>query len=244
MDLLREFNMKYLGQSEYDPTTASLSKSFYNEFLSLSAVGNDIRPTIASSRPPSPRALLRSSFGKLSASHSFIQDACFETSYVLVLKSGFFEPADIPALHQCHPLLSHLLCACVHLRHYDFRWLALYNLDWDKQQSLDRDKAYTFLACLLHYNLSVASTIRFLGNNYTGAFRDVLSIGVSLHSHGIAETLISHYSRVMIVGCPNYLNASASRDNALLYWPKGNHLSILTKTDEVMNTMSKEEKNN
>jgi hypothetical protein len=202
MDLLQEFNKKYLGQSDYDPTAASLGKSFYNEYLLLSAVGNDIRFTTVLSQPPSPCDLLRSSFGKPSASHSFVQDACFETSYMLILKSGFFKPTDILALHRCHPFLSHLLCACVHLRHYDFLWLALYNLDWDKQQSLDCDKAYAFLACLLHYNLSVASTIRFLGNNYTGTYGDVPSIVKSLHSHGIAETLISHYSRVMTVGCP------------------------------------------
>ena len=95
MDLLREYNKKYLVKSEYDPTAASLGKSFHDEYLSLSAVGNDIHPTTASPRPPLPHGLLRSSFGKPSASHSFVQDACFETSYVLVLKLGFFEPADI-----------------------------------------------------------------------------------------------------------------------------------------------------
>ena len=244
MNLLREFNKKYLGQSDYDPTAASLGKSFYDDYLSLSAVGNDIRSTTTSPRPPSPRVLLRSSFGKPSTNHSFVQDACFETSFVLVLKSGFFEPADILALHSCHALLSHLLCACVHLHRYDFLWLAQYNPDWGKQQSLNRDKAYAFLACLLHYNLSVASTIRFLGNNYTGAYRDIPSIVESLRSHGIAETMISHYARVMTVGCPNHLNASTSRDNALLYWRKGNHSSIRAKIDQVMATMNKEEKNN
>jgi hypothetical protein len=117
-------------------------------------------------------------------------------------------------------------------------------LDWDKQQSLDRNKAYAFLACLLHYNLSVASTIRFLGTNYTGAYRDILSIIESLHSHGIAETLISHYARIMTMGCPNHLNVSTSCDNAHLYWRKGNHPSIRTKLDQVMTMMNKEEKNN
>jgi hypothetical protein len=138
MDPLREFNKKYLGQSKYDPTAASLGKSFYDDYLSLSAASTDIRPsTTSSTRPPSLHDLLRSSFGKPSASHSFVQEACFETSYVLILKLGFFEPTDILTLHWCHPLLSHLLCACVHLCHYDFLWITQYNLDWDKQQSLN-----------------------------------------------------------------------------------------------------------
>jgi hypothetical protein len=191
MALLREFNKKYLGQQDYDPTAASLGKSFYDKYLSLAAIGNDIRPNEKSlPRPPLLRNLLRSSFGKPSTSHSFVQDACFKTSYMLVLKSGFFKRVDILALHRCHPLLSHLLCACICLHHYDFLWLAQYNLNWDKQQSLSRDKARAFLACLLHYNLSIASTIRFLSNNYTGACRDIPSIVNSLCSHGIAKSLI------------------------------------------------------
>jgi hypothetical protein len=76
MDLLREFNKKYLGQSDYDPTAASLGKSFYDAYLLLYAVGNDIHTnTTSSTQPPLPCNLLRSSFGKPSASHSFIQDA-------------------------------------------------------------------------------------------------------------------------------------------------------------------------
>jgi hypothetical protein len=111
MDLLCAFNKKYLGQSDYEPTVASLGKSFYYDYLSLLTIGNDIRTTAASSpRPPTLGDLLCSSFGKPSACHSFVQDACFETLYVLVLKSGFFEPADILALHHCHLLLLHLLC--------------------------------------------------------------------------------------------------------------------------------------
>ena len=50
MDLLREFNKKYLGQSNYDPTAASLGKLFYDDYLLLSAVGNDIRANDA--QPP------------------------------------------------------------------------------------------------------------------------------------------------------------------------------------------------
>jgi hypothetical protein len=231
MDLLREFNKKYLGQLDYDPAAASLGKSFYDEYLLLSAVSNDIRPNATSlPQPMSLRNLLRSSSGKLSASHSFVQDTCFETYYVLVLKLGFFKPADILALHRCHPLLLHLLCTCIHLRYYDFFWLAQYNLDWDKQQSLSHDKAHAFLACLLHYNMSVA-------------YRNIPSIVNSLRSHGIAESLILHYSRVMTTGCSNHLNASTSCENELLYWRKGNCPSIRAKTDQVMTTMNKEEKN-
>ena len=69
--------------------------------------------------------------------------------------SGLFEPQNILALHACNPLLSHLLCTCIGLHDYDFLWLAQYNPDWNSLELLSDDKAYAYLACLLHYNLSI-----------------------------------------------------------------------------------------
>ena len=58
MRLLREYNKKYLGQENYDPSTASLGESFYTRYLSLSAVGNDAYTNDApSTMRPSPHSL-------------------------------------------------------------------------------------------------------------------------------------------------------------------------------------------
>jgi hypothetical protein len=111
MHLLCDFNKKYLGHEDYDPNAASRGKPFYDNYLLLAAVGNDnTYNNNPPPRPPSPRDLYRSLFGHPSKNHSFLQDACFETLYLIVLKAGFFEPANILALHECHPLLSHVLC--------------------------------------------------------------------------------------------------------------------------------------
>jgi hypothetical protein len=48
----------------------------------------------------------------------------------------------------------------------------------------------------------------------------------------------------MTVGCPNHFSASTTRDNELLYWRKGNHLSIKAKIGQVMATMNKEKHRN
>jgi len=230
MRLLREYNKKYLGYAKYDPLTASLGESFYARYLSLSAVGNDARANdVPSTTRPMPRTLLRSTFGRPSPNHSFHQQACFETAFVAILKLGFFEPTNVLALHDCHPLLSHLISTCVHLRHHDFSWLAEYDTAWSTQDTLRDDKAYAFLACLIHYDLSIANTIRFLGNNYTGEYRDIPSTVASLRACDIAESLLEYYSRVMTVGCPNHFNATTTPDNALLYWLRGKHPSIRAK---------------
>jgi hypothetical protein len=54
-----------------------------------------------------------------------------------------------------------------------------------------------------------------------------------LHVQGIVESLMAHYSRVMMMRCPNHFNATTTRDNALMYWRKCNHPSIHTKIDQV-----------
>jgi hypothetical protein len=39
-----------------------------------------------------------------------------------------------------------------------------------------------------------------------------------LCAHGIAESLIMHYSCVMTAGCPNHFNATTTCNNTLLFW--------------------------
>jgi hypothetical protein len=151
---------------------------------------------------------------------------------------------DILALHESHPLLSHLISGCVHLQQHNFLWLAKYDTAWAAQDTLSANKAYAFLACLIHYNLSITHTIRFLRNNYTGKYHDIPSVVASLRTHGIAKTLIEHYSRVMTGGCPNHFNTTTTCKNVLLYWRKGNHPSIRAKLNQVLTTMNKKELNN
>ena len=61
---------------------------------------------------------------------SFHQEPTFQTTYIVILKGESFSPGDIITLFETHPLLSHLLSACVHLQDYDFLWLSEYILAW------------------------------------------------------------------------------------------------------------------
>lgn len=85
--------------------------------------------------------------------------------------------------------------------------------------------------------------MRFLGNNYTGAHRDVNKIATILRKH-VPEDLVEKYIRVMTVGCPAKFNYETTRENAFHYWKQGNNPSIQRKLAQVMSTMNKEERNN
>jgi hypothetical protein len=80
--------------------------------------------------------------------------------------------------------------------------------------------------------------VLFLGNNYTGAYRDIPVIVDTLHSHGIA------IAKTMTAGSPNHYDATTTHENMLLYCRKGNHPSIKAKINQVMSTMNKEEQHN
>jgi len=44
MQLLLEYNTKYLRYTDYNPSATALGKSFYAKYLLLSTTGNDISP--------------------------------------------------------------------------------------------------------------------------------------------------------------------------------------------------------
>ena len=84
MHLLKEFNHKYFGYADYNPSAAALGQSFFDEYLSLATIGNYISTTRKNGTqlvsPPSPTAFIRGSFGRPSKNHAFHQKACFETT--------------------------------------------------------------------------------------------------------------------------------------------------------------------
>ena len=72
------------------------------------------------------------------------------------------------------------------------------------------------LACLFHYNLDVSLLMRYLGQNYTAAHRDVQHV-VKCISPYVDSYLIPHFIRVMTAGYPNVMNAESSRENYVKY---------------------------
>lgn len=83
MELLWEYNAKYLGYTDYDLTRAALGEAFYTSFLFLATLGNDIGPTISPgfwktrNVPPKPHTILTQGFAKPSQDHLFHQEASF-----------------------------------------------------------------------------------------------------------------------------------------------------------------------
>ena len=72
------------------------------------------------------------------------------------------------------------------------------------------------LACLFHYNLDVSLLMRYLGQNYTAAHRDVQHVVERISPH-VDSYLISLFVIVMTAGCPNVMNVKSSSENSVKY---------------------------
>ena len=228
--------------ADFDTTAASLGELFYSR---LTSSRDDIlRDVPWISSLPSKTDLLLTRFGRPDSKHSFTQDASFETTLLQILCSGLLDVTDTTTLADTHPLFLHLASSSVSLRQYDFRWLQSYNPDWASQTAIPPAKQYAMLACLFHYDLNTSLLMRYLGNNYTGAYRDIDNIVSTLYKLKVSPDLINKYTRVMLTGCPNHFVADTTRANALLHWRLRNHPSIDKKLPQVQATMNKEDRNN
>lgn len=242
LEHLTEFNKKYLGASDYDVTAAALGEIFYSN---LTTCNDALLDTPLWTRGlPTRLDLFRTKFGRQDLNHSFGQEACFETTLLHTLCSGYLAPPDTVAVCATHPLIGHLAATKVAYASYDFRWLREYNIDWDNQKVIDPAKQEAMTACLFHYNLDTSMLMRYLGNNYTGAYRQVDEIVKKLRALKITESLTEKYVRVMLTGCPNHFVAETTRANALLHWRMRNGPTVAKKLDQVDKTMNKEDKNN
>ena len=99
---------------------------------------------------------------------------------------------------------------------YDFRWLRKIDTNWSSQTSISPRKIRAMTAALFHYNFSVSNLMRWLGNNYTGAHRDIQYIVQRIRPH-VDPDLVSRLIQVTQTGAPAHFNAETSRDNVLEY---------------------------
>ena len=194
---------------------------------------------------PTPSQLLTKGFGRPDRKHSATQTASFETSILLFLKygSGYLDQATLNTFKDLHPLIHHMHKMIPVMAAYDFTWIREIDSTWATQTTLNKNKLKAYTAALYHYNFNVSFLMRMLGNNYTGAHRNVQYIVERVRPH-VEPYLLQHLVRVLQTGAPAYMVAETSRENVLKYWRKGNNPSVLMHADQTKKTMVKEERNN
>ena len=94
------------------------------------------------------------------------------------------------------------------------------------------------LAATFYYDMDMATVIRFLGNNYTGEYRNSEDIIAIFKETKCDKDVVKDLQRLYNVGAPHKLNASSSHQNILEIFRYGNHSSIFKNTDKASKTMN------
>ena len=121
--------------------------------------------------PTKLQVLQDSAFGKPSLQHSFTSQACFEHTLIFLLKNNFLDDSDTMNLLSSHPLFQHLHKMLTWSSNISFMDIRDPIKNYADQKSIDTSRVKTFQAAIIHYNLDIPTLIRFLGNNYTGEYR-------------------------------------------------------------------------
>lgn len=224
---LKQYNEVYLG---LNPDTDGTNQT------------GESTPLAWKAELPTAAKLCCQEFGPPRQDASFTQEGCMETSLHLLLSSGYLPDKDRAVLLGTHVLVKHLDKMRRALLTCDFRWIRNIDKNWENQTEISSKKSLAMLACLFHYNLDVSLLMRYLGQNYTAAHRDVQHVVERISPH-VDSYLIPHFIRVMTAGCPNVMNAESTRENSVKYWRAGNNPSIAKHLPAVMKTMNKEERN-
>ena len=99
-----------------------------------------------------------------------------------------------------------------------------------------------FVAAAIHFDMHIPSVIRYLGGNYTAAYRDVPSI-LNLVKDKVSDNLFLDMKRILEVGAPNFLVAESTQTNFETYRKYGNHPTLSQNIVKVRKVMNKEERN-
>jgi hypothetical protein len=191
---------------------------------------------------PTKGELICKGFGRPSLNHSFTREKHFTDVLIHIFKSAYLDPDSEHNLRRCHPLFDHLKKVIYTLKKHDFSTLTKYNKNYASQTEIPVSRVKNFLAAAIHYDLHIPSVYRYIGGNYTAAYRDIPEI-LSHIKNVVPHDIYTDVHRIFTHGTPRIFRAESTRENFDKYRQYGNHTSIDKFQDKVRVLMNKEEKN-
>ena len=187
--------------------------------------------------------LKTSGFGKPSPDHSFTSEACFEHTFIHILRSDLLSPQDLKTVLHCHPLFEHLFQILTQTKIMDFSSLKNPIANFSEQKYIATSRVKQFLAVIPYYDLDLPALIKSLGGNYTGKHSDLSSTLKALRVAHCDKVDISDVKRTLLTGCLNKMNAFSSYPSFLEFKRCDNHTTIKKNIDQVIKNLKKENRN-
>ena len=88
----------------------------------------------------------------------------------------------------------------------NFSELREYDLNYASQEEIPKERLQLFMACLFHFDPSMANVMRYIGNKYTGGYCNVKA-SVNRMRGLVDDDFPTLYARVMTLGAPSHFVA-------------------------------------
>ena len=128
------------------------------------------------------------------------------------------------------------------LKNYDFSWLQQPRTDYATQEEISQERVKATTACAIHYGNDIGLVTRYLGREYTGAWRDIPSILAKAAPY-VNSNILKAMKRILNLQVPSNINWEESAENKQAFIDRGNNPSIEANKKKVDKTMNKEERN-
>jgi len=104
--------------------------------------------------------------------HTFTSEASFEHILIFVLKGSFLLESDKENLLNTHPLIKHFNKMLNWSYNIQFADITNPIKKFATQKGIYMTRVKKLLAVTFHYDMDIPTVIRFLGNNYTGEYKN------------------------------------------------------------------------
>ncbi len=203
-------------------------------------------PQFCQECPPRLHSLVIECKMKPSLDHQYqVMDLSLDNFIVLIIKNheqNDFSGEDLLNLSNVNKLYGDMIKDVLRLRSKNFSELKKPRFNYAVQLSISLEQVDLARACCIHYGLHPGMLVRYITGEYVGESRDVEPILREVSPHISCEET-THIKRILMQGCPSYIDFEEESKNKLAVIWKGNQHTFLQYPEVTAKAMNKEEKN-
>ena len=167
----------------------------------------------------------------------------FHTSIFFVVREGFLSKSGLQTLGLVSSRFREMSRDVPRLLSVDFSSLTQTRLGYESQEEIDNNRVEKLSAAAVYYGLDLGLVTRYLGQEFTGLWRDTDAI-LSRVSPLVSKSDADHIKRILTDGCPAEFDFKEPHDNKMLLLERGNEPSIDMHIGAVNEMLNEEERNN